>query len=216
MASRHASPYIHERFDEVTSRAERRALRRAARRQVGLRVAGLAGALAIGVGATAVGVSTHPTAVPRPAGAAEASRGASELTDLSGVELVAARRTVESKRPVDGVLVTHAAAVAEQQRLAAEAAAQAAAAAASYAEKMKSHTGVNWDGIATCETGGNWSMQGSSFSGGLGFANTTWSGYGGGEFAPNAGQATREEQIVVAERVYAEHGLSGWGCKRAG
>ena len=32
----------------------------------------------------------------------------------------------------------------------------------------------------------------------------------------NAGQATREEQIVVAERVYAEYGLSGWGCKAHG
>jgi hypothetical protein len=177
----------------------------------------LAGALAIGVGATAVGVSTHPTAVPEAAGAAEVQRkGPSELTDLTGVELVAARHSAVSQRPVDGVLFTHAAAVAEQQRLSAIAAAQAAAAAAAYAEKMKPHTGVNWDGIAACETGGNWHMQGRTFSGGVGFANTTWSGYGGGEFAPNAGQATREEQIVVAERVYADHGLSGWGCKRAG
>jgi hypothetical protein len=165
-----------------------------------------------------VGVSTHPTSVPEPAGATESAqaKGPSELTDLTGVELVAARRSVASKRPVEGVLVTHAVAVAEQQRVAALAAAQAAAAAAAYAEKMRPKTGVNWDGIAACETGGNWHMQGRTFSGGVGFANTTWSGYGGGEFAPNAGQATREEQIVVAERVYADHGLSGWGCKAAG
>jgi hypothetical protein len=81
---------------------------------------------------------------------------------------------------------------------------------------MRPKTGVNWDGIAECETGGNWSMQGSTFSGGVGFANSTWNGFGGREFAPNAGQATREEQIVVAERVYARYGLSGWGCKRYG
>ena len=56
-------------------------------------------------------------------------------------------------------------------------------------------------------------MQGSTYSGGVGFANTTWSGFGGREFASNAGQASREEQIVVAERVYARYGLSGWGCK---
>jgi hypothetical protein len=159
-----------------------------------------------------VGVSAHPTTVPQSAGAAEVSTRTSELTDLTGVKLVAARRSVAEKRPVEGVLFTHAAQVAEQQRVAA----LAAAAAAAEAEKLKSHTGVNWDGIATCETGGNWRMQGHTFSGGLGFANTTWSGYGGGEFAPNAGQASREEQIVVAERVYADHGLSGWGCKHYG
>ncbi|MGZ6005068.1 MAG: transglycosylase family protein [Candidatus Saccharimonadales bacterium] len=75
---------------------------------------------------------------------------------------------------------------------------------------------VNWDGIARCETGGNWSMQGPSYSGGLGFYNGTWNGFGGQEFAPNAGQASREEQIVVAERVYAKFGLSGWGCRAYG
>ncbi len=68
---------------------------------------------------------------------------------------------------------------------------------------MRPKTGVDWDGIAACETGGNWSMQGSTFSGGVGFANSTWSGFGGRQFAANAGQATREQQIVVAERVYA-------------
>jgi hypothetical protein len=135
-------------------------------------------------------------------------RKASEL-NLSGVELVVAHRSVSNARPVEGVLLTHAAVVTEQQRV-------VAAAAAVQASKLASHTGVNWDGIARCETGGNWSMSGSTFSGGLGFANTTWRGYGGGEFAPNAGQATREQQIVVAERVYADHGLSGWGCRAYG
>ncbi len=69
-----------------------------------------------------------------------------------------------------------------------------------------------WDRIAACETGGNWSMQGSSFSGGVGFANTTWSAFGGQEFASNAGLATREQQIVVAERLRDYGGYSGWGC----
>lgn len=111
-------------------------------------------------------------------------------------------------------------------RAAAEAAVATAQAAAIEAAKPKpkpkpqvqavSHTGVNWDGIARCETGGNWHMQGSTFSGGVGFANTTWNGFGGREFAPNAGQATREQQIIVAERVYARYGLSGWGCRKAG
>ncbi len=114
------------------------------------------------------------------------------------------------------MLVTHAEVATRQQQAAAAAAAAAAAQAAANAERMRPKTGVNWDGIASCETGGNWSMQGGSFSGGVGFANSTWNGFGGREFAPNAGMASREQQIVVAERVYARYGLSGWGCKAYG
>ncbi len=58
-----------------------------------------------------------------------------------------------------------------------------------------------WDTQAMCETGGNWHMQGSRYSGGLGFLNSTWDAYGGRQFAPNAGLATREQQIVIAERI---------------
>lgn len=74
-----------------------------------------------------------------------------------------------------------------------------------------------WDRMAQCETGGNWQMRGSSFSGGVGFANTTWNAFGGQQFASNAGLATREQQIVVAERVRAAVGFRAWGCaKRIG
>ena len=54
---------------------------------------------------------------------------------------------------------------------------------------------------AICETGGDWGMQGSIYSGGLGFLNETWVAYGGLEFAPNAGLATPEQQVIVAERI---------------
>jgi hypothetical protein len=70
------------------------------------------------------------------------------------------------------------------------------------------------DAIAACETQGNWSMQGSSFSGGVGFSNAACDSFGGREFAPNAGQATREQQIVVAERIRSSVGLGAWGCAR--
>ncbi len=74
-----------------------------------------------------------------------------------------------------------------------------------------------WDRNAACETQGNWSMRGPSFSGGVGFANSTWSSFGGTEFAPNAGEATREQQIIVAERVRSRVGMGAWGCaKRLG
>jgi hypothetical protein len=71
-----------------------------------------------------------------------------------------------------------------------------------------------WDAIAACETQGNWHMQGASFSGGVGFSNAAWDSFGGREFAPNAGQATREQQIVVAERIRSSVGLGAWGCAR--
>lgn len=83
--------------------------------------------------------------------------------------------------------------------------------AAQQAAEKASRESV-WDRIAACETQGNWSMQGPSYSGGVGFANSTWSSFGGNEFAPNAGQATREQQIIVAERVRARVGMGAWGC----
>jgi Transglycosylase-like domain len=57
-------------------------------------------------------------------------------------------------------------------------------------------------------------MRGSSFSGGVGFSNAAWDEWGGRQFAPNAGQATREQQIVVAERIRASVGLGAWGCAK--
>ena len=69
-----------------------------------------------------------------------------------------------------------------------------------------------WDKIAQCETGGNWHAQGPIYQGGLGIYFGTWKGFGGRDFANNAGDATREEQIIVAERIRAKHGFRAWGC----
>jgi uncharacterized protein YabE (DUF348 family) len=84
------------------------------------------------------------------------------------------------------------------------------------ARPMITHYGTKadpmWDRIAQCETAGNWGMQGPMFSGGLGFYNGTWDSFGGRDFAPNAGLATREEQIIVAERLRSSVGIGGWGC----
>ena len=80
---------------------------------------------------------------------------------------------------------------------------------------------ANWDGIARCETGSNWQHlgradDGSTYDGGLGIYHGAWTDFGGLEFAPRGDLATKEQQIVVAERIYARHGLSGWGCKAYG
>lgn len=68
-----------------------------------------------------------------------------------------------------------------------------------------------WDALAQCESGGNWAINtGNGYHGGLQFSPSTWNGYGGQEFAPTAYQASREQQIIVAERVLAGQGWGAW------
>ncbi len=68
-----------------------------------------------------------------------------------------------------------------------------------------------WDRVAGCESGGNWGINtGNGYHGGLQFSQGTWAAHGGGEFAPSANQASREEQIAVAERVLATQGRGAW------
>ena len=72
-------------------------------------------------------------------------------------------------------------------------------------------TDAEWDRVASCESSGNWTINtGNGYHGGLQFAPSTWTGHGGGEFAPAANLATREEQIAVAERVLANQGKGAW------
>mgnify|MGYP002719540569 FL=1 len=71
--------------------------------------------------------------------------------------------------------------------------------------------GSVWDSIAQCESGGNWAINtGNGYQGGLQFSPSTWAGYGGTEYAATADQATREQQIAVAERVQAAQGWGAW------
>ena len=71
-----------------------------------------------------------------------------------------------------------------------------------------------WDSIAQCESTGNWHINtGNGYYGGLQFLTSTWLGYGGGQFAPRADLASREQQITVANRLYADNGVSQWQCK---
>ena len=71
-----------------------------------------------------------------------------------------------------------------------------------------------WDTLAQCETGGNWATDSvSGFAGGLGFANGTWASNGGADYADSAADATREQQIEVAQRVLEGSGWGAWpGC----
>jgi uncharacterized protein YabE (DUF348 family) len=69
-----------------------------------------------------------------------------------------------------------------------------------------------WDRIAECETGGNWAAQGPTYQGGLGIYYKNWLHYRDKNMPMNAGDATREQQIIVAIRIKNEHGWRAWGC----
>lgn len=85
------------------------------------------------------------------------------------------------------------------------------AAAAIMAPNAAAAPDSDWDRLAQCESGGNWAINtGNGYHGGLQFNAQTWQAYGGGEFAPTANLATREQQIVVAERTLAQQGWGAW------
>jgi len=67
---------------------------------------------------------------------------------------------------------------------------------------------VDWDAIAACESGGNWGIStGNGFSGGLQFTQSTWNANGGSGSPANA---SRAEQIRVAENVLRTQGIGAW------
>jgi len=70
-----------------------------------------------------------------------------------------------------------------------------------------------WDRIARCESGNNWSINtGNGYYGGLQFNRASWNANGGRDFAPLPHQASRAEQITVANRYYAKAGTRPWSC----
>jgi resuscitation-promoting factor RpfA len=65
-----------------------------------------------------------------------------------------------------------------------------------------------WDHLANCESSGNWGANtGNGFYGGLQFTMSTWKAFGG-QGAPQ--NASREQQISVAQRVQAAQGWNAW------
>jgi uncharacterized protein YabE (DUF348 family) len=74
-------------------------------------------------------------------------------------------------------------------------------------------SGSVWDQLAQCEAGGNWAANtGNGYYGGLQFLPKTWTAFGGSGM-PH--QASREEQIAIAQKVQASQGWGAWGgCSR--
>ncbi|MBL3804868.1 transglycosylase family protein [Streptomyces sp. BRB081] len=72
-------------------------------------------------------------------------------------------------------------------------------------------TASEWDAVAQCESGGDWSINtGNGYYGGLQFSSSTWAAFGGTAYASSADQATKEQQIAVAEKVLAGQGKGAW------
>ena len=69
----------------------------------------------------------------------------------------------------------------------------------------------NWDGVAACESGGNWHINtGNGFYGGVQFSASTWRAYGGTQYASRADLASKSQQIQIAERVLSGQGVGAW------
>ncbi|WP_432122822.1 transglycosylase family protein [Streptomyces sp. S1] len=72
-------------------------------------------------------------------------------------------------------------------------------------------TSSEWDRVAQCESGGNWSINtGNGYYGGLQFSASTWAAYGGTAYASTADQASKSQQIAIAEKVLAGQGKGAW------
>jgi hypothetical protein len=71
--------------------------------------------------------------------------------------------------------------------------------------------GTTWDKVAECESGGSWSADtGNGYYGGLQLSQEDWEKYGGLAYASSPDQASRSQQIAVAEKILADQGPGAW------
>lgn len=72
--------------------------------------------------------------------------------------------------------------------------------------------GTNWYKLAQCESSLNPSVVDSTglYSGLFQFDVPTWNGYGGGQYAPSAGQATPQQQLEIAMKLHEARGWQPW------
>lgn len=77
---------------------------------------------------------------------------------------------------------------------------------------MKARSAPNvWDALQSCECPPGWHCNtGNGYWGGLQMDMPFWETWGGLEFAPRPDLASREQQIVVAERARSQRGYHPW------
>jgi len=75
--------------------------------------------------------------------------------------------------------------------------------------------------IGRCEQPGsgyagvNWTVSGPTYEGGLGFFHGTWDGWRPKHYPGNAGWASPQQQVLVADAVRDSVGITAWGCSGA-
>lgn len=68
-----------------------------------------------------------------------------------------------------------------------------------------------WNRLAQCESGGKWHINtGNGYYGGLQISPSTWEGFGGKKFANLPHNATKKQQIRVAEKIQNAQGWGAW------
>ncbi|CAB4322588.1 MAG: hypothetical protein F2520_01590 [Actinobacteria bacterium] len=180
---------------------------------------GVAAASSVGFAAPGGSLAAASVSVPAPVAAAAISVESPSVEAIAAanayVAAVVEQQTLDARNAfLDGV-AQQAADQAAAQQAAERAAAPAVVVGANTGRAAPAAAdGSVWDRLAQCESGGNWAINtGNGFTGGLQFVRSTWLGVGGGEYAPDAYLATREQQIDIATRVLASQGWGAWpGC----
>ncbi len=178
--------------------------------------------------AVAVEMSTQPFELddrsPQTAARAEQISNRQAQADYAdGIAMAMALHDARWKAFVEGVADQERAAEEAARQAAAEAAARQAAAEEAAQQPASSSApapapaaapssggggGSHWDALAQCESGGNWGIStGNGYYGGLQFSMSTWQAMGG---SGNPANASRAEQIAVAERVLSAQGWGAW------
>jgi uncharacterized protein YabE (DUF348 family) len=164
-------------------------------------------------------VTTRPDA-SLPVGQSKTLQAGSDGAKILTYKVTKVDGKVESKQLVSSKVtqqpVTRIVEQGTQQPAAAPAPAAAPSAGNTSGAGLNLANSAMWDRIAQCESGGNWHINtGNGYYGGLQFDYGSWLANGGGDFAPRADLASREQQITVANRYYAKAGLGPWGCAHA-
>ena len=89
-----------------------------------------------------------------------------------------------------------------------------ASASNQWVDPVTSEERAAWSKVNMCEERGNWHVQGTDFSGGLGISESNWISYGGqAAFGPEWA-ASPDEQIVIAMRMQPnppdQNGCTAW------
>uniref|UniRef100_UPI0018FE2EB2 transglycosylase family protein n=1 Tax=Streptomyces sp. NRRL WC-3742 TaxID=1463934 RepID=UPI0018FE2EB2 len=73
---------------------------------------------------------------------------------------------------------------------------------------------ATWDKVAQCESGGDWSIVSANrlYYGGLQITMANWKYYGGTAYAARPDLASKQQQILIAEKILADQGAGAWSC----